>query len=332
MKKLYYYPPANGPMGYGNPYSINYKSAMSEFFSVMEADNKPQHYCILGAYIFKRAFQADIYVFNWIENIGVYRMPIIQCILIILALCIIKIRRRKIIWMFHNIHPHTGISLYSRLIQGLLYKFSNLIISHSQEATNYLREKGIKAEFISHPIKCFDFEQLKFGEKIYPCDVLIWGTIAKYKGIKEFISIPEIQSSTLKIRIIGTGKDKKLLEEIASYCTNNIVLEEKRASYGEIAAYCKTAKYVLFPYVGDCVSSSGALIDTLAMGGTPIGPNKGAFRDLAHDHLCVTYNNKKELMEILNSQVTKIETKKFLKENSWSNFAHFVNEKIIKNG
>ena len=150
MKKLYYYPPANGPMGYGNPYSINYKSAMSEFFSVMEADNKPQHYCILGAYIFKRAFQADIYVFNWIENIGVYRMPIIQCILIILALCIIKIRRRKIIWMFHNIHPHTGISIYSRLIQGLLYKFSDLIISHSQEATNYLREKGITILISSH--------------------------------------------------------------------------------------------------------------------------------------------------------------------------------------
>lgn len=332
MKKLYYYPPANGPMGYGNPYSVNYKSAMSEFFDVMEADNKPQHYSMLGIYVLKRAFQADIYVFNWIENIGVYRMPAIQCILTILAFCVIKIRRRKIIWMFHNIHPHTGITVYSRLIQGLLYKMSNLIISHSQEAANYLREKGIKAEYISHPIKCFDSKQLSFDEKTYPCDILIWGTIAKYKGIKEFLSIPEIQNSTLKIRIIGTGKDKKLLKEIASCCNDNIVLEEKRASFGEIAAYCKTAKYVLFPYVGDCVSSSGALIDTLAMEGTPMGPNKGAFRDLANEHLCVTYNNEKELIEILNSQATKIEIKSFLKENSWSNFAHLVNKIIIKNG
>lgn len=327
-KKLSYYPAA-GNNGYTNPYSANYKEVMSAYYDVLEADNKAPKYKMLGLYILKRAFQADVYVYNWLENIGTFRLPFLQLILAILAILVVKCRNKKIIWMFHNIHPHSGATFYSLTISWLLFHTASLIVSHSREAAEYAKKKtSRKVLFLCHPIKLFEKDELKYTGKIEECDVLIWGSIIKYKGIEEFISLPEVQKSGLKIRIIGTGKDKLLIDSIRHKCNNNIVLEDKRASFGEIAAYCKTAKYVLFPYVGDCVSSSGALIDTIAMGGVPIGPNVGAFRDLAEENVCITYNTYSELMNILQSDINNSNLATFIEKNSWKSFVEIINNLI----
>lgn len=331
MKKLSYYPAA-GTNGYGNPYSVNYKSAMSAYYEVLEADNKAPRYNMLGLYILKRAFQADVYIYNWIENIGTFRLPMLQLLLTALAILVVKCRRKKIVWMFHNIHPHSGATFYSHTVSWLLFHTASLIVSHSKEAADYARKKTKKKVlFLCHPVKPFSDEELRYAGKVEDCDVLIWGSIIKYKGIEEFISLPEVQKSKLKIRIIGTGKDKELIKGIRQWCNNHICLDEKRASFGEIAAYCKTAKYVLFPYVGDCVSSSGALIDTIAMGGVPVGPNVGAFKDLSEEKVCITYNNYSDLLKILQSErVCDNNIANFFKKNSWRSFAEVINNEISR--
>lgn len=319
--KLYYYPPGE----YGNPYSINYKKALSDYFDVLEPDNKHPKFSMLGLYILKRSFQADVYVFNWIENIGNYRLPFIQWLLTILAILMIKLRGKKLIWMFHNIHPHTGSSFYSSTVSWLLFRVSSLIVSHSKDAANYAQSKTKhKVVHKCHPIKLFSDKDLAFDGKVEKCDVLIWGSIIRYKGIAEFISRLEIQNSELHIRIIGKSSDKSLIDEIKQYCNDHIILDEKRASFGEIAAYCKSSKYVLFPYIGDCVSSSGALIDTIAMGGIPVGPNVGAFKDLEEEGMCITYNNYQELSNVLNGSVSIDNNKEFLHVNSWKSFVSYI--------
>ena len=331
MYKLYYYPPANGKGGYGNPYSINYKASMESYYDVLEADNAPQEYRMLGQYILKRAFQADIYVFNWLENIANYRLPVLQWLFIVIALAVIRFRRKRIVWMFHNIHPHSGITFYSKTIQWLLFRFSSLIVSHSQEAAEYAQEKATcRVVYKCHPIKCFDESELKYDGRLFPCDVLIWGSILKYKGIEEFVALPEVQKSKLKIRIIGSGKDKELVSRIRRYCNDHIIFEEKRASFSEIAAYCRNAKFVLFPYIGNCVSSSGALIDTIAFGGMPVAPNIGAFKDLEKEGVCKIYKSKEEMMEILLSPKSVIDKEKFIEENGWDSFASFFYHQLQK--
>lgn len=325
MKTLYYYPPGE----YGNPYSINYKRALSDYYDVMESDNAHPKYNMLGEYIFKRSFQADIYIYNWIENIGDYKFPFIQWLFTILAVIVIKMRGKKLIWMFHNIHPHNGVSFYSKTVSWLLFRFSSLIVSHSKDAAEYAKSKSSwQVVYKCHPIKAFDSKELEYEGKIEKCDVLIWGSIIRYKGIAEFISLPEVQQSNLRIRIIGKSSDKNLIDEIKKYCNERIVLDEKRASFGEIAAYCKSSKYVLFPYIGDCVSSSGALIDTIAMGGNPVGPNIGAFKDLKEEGICSTYNTYDNLLEILMSARPIICSDAFVKKNNWESFANFINNTI----
>lgn len=319
--KLYYYPPGE----YDNPYSINFKKALSEYYDLLECDNIHPKFHMLSLYIFKRSFQADIYVLNWIENIGNYRLPFVQWFITFFALLNIKLRGKKIIWMFHNIHPHNGTTFYSSTISWLLFRISSLIVSHSKDAAQYAKAKSRKKViYRCHPIKTFDNVGLKFEGKVDDCDILIWGNINRYKGIKEFISLPDIQKSNFKILIIGKSDDKLLIEEIKKQCNEHIILQERRGTFAEIGAYCKSSKYVLFPYIGDSISSSGALIDTIAMGGIPIGPEVGAFKDLESEGLCITYKNYQDLYCKLNSSL-KIEINDdFFVVNSWDSFVRYL--------
>ena len=249
------------------------------------------------------------------------RFGLIQLFLVMIALMTLKLRRAKIIWMFHNIRPHQGENWMTHCISSWLYKNSTLIVSHSQEAAEYASQRAkCKVIYKCHPVMPIDVAPRQ--EIVEPFDVFIWGAILPYKGIVEFVSLPEILKSNLKVKIIGTCKDKELEKKIRHYTDSHIFYDNRCADFAEISANCRAAKYVLFPYVGKCVSSSGALIDTIALGGTPVGPNVGAFRDLASENVCITYRNYEELIKILNSEKKNmVDPSNFISNNSWDKFA-----------
>lgn len=269
------------------------------------------------------SFKADVYVFNWLENIGKAHLKYIQFIIVVLSLYIIIFRRRKIVWMYHNVNPHNGENLISNIIGSYLSNHSNLIISHSEEG---MIKAKIKAEA---PVlyRCHPMEKMTFNKCHEPTlipDIFIWGSIYSYKGIPEFLKNVG-KTCGKKIMIIGKCIDKALEYEIRSLCDNNICYINKRADYDEIATYCLNSKCVLFPYVGDSISSSGALIDTIAMGGIPIGPSMGAFVDLSKEGLCYVYKNYEELAELINDTlvIEKKDREEFLNKNSWEEFAKY---------
>ena len=316
--KLFYYPPASRN-GYSNPYSIHYKKALECYYNVLDKENKPAK--MLSWSFLKNSLSADIFIINWLESVCFLRLGYVQYLLARIGLKIIKWRKKSIIWMFHNIHPHQGNNKYSRKIQDLLFHQSKLIISHSQEAADYAHKKaGDKVIYKCHPIHPISVKPFK-GE-IEPCDILIWGAILPYKGIYEFISNKEIQKLNLRIRIIGHCKDNTLCHKLESQCNKRITFENRHINFDELASCIAKSRYVLFPYIGNCVSSSGALIDTIALGGIPIGPNIGAFKDLEEEGVCLTYKNYNDLRVLLQSDnnISNIVRNKFLIVNSWNNF------------
>lgn len=315
--KAYYYPsPSKG--GYPNPYSYHYKEALEKEYYLINKENKSAK--ILGLDFFINSFKADLYIINWLESICFLRLGWIQFLLARMGLWIIKKRKKKIVWMFHNIHPHQGNNKQSQAIQHELFSKASLIISHSKEAMEYVQKHtSSKVIFLNHPIHLIPFQ--KISVDIPPFDLLIWGAILPYKGIAEFIKLDLIQQSSITIRILGECKDQALSKKINKYCNERIIFENRKASFNEIAAYINKSKYVLFPYIGNCVSSSGALIDTLVLGGTPIGPNVGAFKDLLEKGLCLTYNKKEDLLELIKNKpsINESAKTKFFSENSWDN-------------
>lgn len=328
--KLFYYPPASHK-GYSNPYSIHYKKALEQYFYVLDKDNKPAK--VLSWSFFKNSFIADVFIVNWLESICFLRLGYIQYLLVRIGLTVIRWRKKPIIWMFHNIHPHQGDNRCSRKIQNVLFNQSQLIVSHSQEAAEYAHQKaGNKVIYKCHPVSAISVKP--FRGKVEPCDVLIWGAILPYKGIYEFISNANVRKNNLRIRIIGRCSDNELCKRIESQCNNEITFENRRIDFDELAVCIAKSQYVLFPYIGDCVSSSGALIDTLTLGGTPIGPNVGAFRDLEDEGMCITYSNYKELINILKMKpklYDKEAVNNFITQNSWENFSKLLNQAITKN-
>lgn len=204
-----------------------------------------------------------------------------------------------------------------------------MIVSHSQEAAEYARKHAkCMVEYRCHPIEPINVDA--WTTIIDPFDVFMWGSILPYKGVLEFVSIPKIQSSNLRIKIIGSCKDKTIDYQLSSCINEHIVYENRRADFAEIAANCKAARFVLFPYIGDCVGSSGALVDTIVLGGTPLGPNIGAFKDFAEDGICITYTDYENLMEMLttSSEAAIRDTDSFIKSNTWDQMGKFIYDKI----
>lgn len=313
-----------------NPYTNNMEQALGLQFEIVHKEypiHLPQVFrFLLGS------TKADVYVLNWYESsadgLG---CPTLLGFISLLALRIILFRRAKIVWIFHNIHPHNGETKWSKRIKKVLFKHSTFIVSHSKEASDYARQfASCPVYFKNHPIKIKEYD--KWEGELKECDFYIWGNIYPYKGVFEFISNPLCASTGRKIVIVGKCDDKELREKIEKCCNENIVFENRRASFDEVAAQCKKAKYVLFPYIGESVSSSGALMDTLMMGGSPIGPNRGAFADLAKEGCCIVYNNIEDVYNLqTNTKRMKIideEVKSFLKNNTWEAFANWLFRKL----
>lgn len=319
--KVFYFPSA-GRKGYCNPYSLHYKNALVKRFELLDINGS--WYFAACIPLFINSFKADIFIFNWIESICFNRFGKIQYFVVLLALFIIKIRRGKIIWMFHNKHPHQGVNYFTKHIHSFLFRNSSLIISHSKEAAEYAKTQTNKTVvYRCHPICSIN---VKINKSVPKCDILIWGTILPYKGIVEFLIQNSVRDTDLKIIILGKCNDTGLSNEIRKYCSTYVNFENRHADFSEIASYICNCRYVLFPYIGDCVSSSGALIDSIAMHGFVCGPDKGAFKDLQEVGIAITYNSYDELFHILEEpySIREETRKKFMSDNSWDNFAQFI--------
>lgn len=327
MIKIYYYPSCP-PGGYGNPYSENFKEALGRRGEVLDKENFPSKPAVKG--LLKYCFKADLFVLNWIEGIGNHQLGLIQFPLAVLCLFVIKLRRRKIVWTLHNIHPHSGAKFLSELLSRFLFRNADLIIAHSKAAQEYASSKAhCPVYYVCHP---FNQLEKKKSVEVNPIDVLIWGGIYPYKGIAQFLKELNTRRLNLTVKIIGKCSDSVLLNEILKIVESspNITFENRRPEFDELAILVSSARYVLFPYVGGSVSSSGALMDTIAMGGIAMGPNVGAFKDLGEDNICVTYTDYDDMFAKLEHEPNLSENhiESFVRENSWNHFAEFLVNKI----
>ncbi len=318
MERLYYYPIAKNKNS-EIPYCTNYKKAIGEYYEILDTMGVwlGQSCCLLI-----HSIRADIFVFNWVETISERRLGIIQYIIVLLSFWIIKRRRKRIIWMFHNIHPHSGVSCQSERIMNYLFGHADLIVCHSKWAMQYAKEKArCKVVYECHPATPICVTE-ELTDDARCCDVLIWGSVLPYKGIVEFISNDLIRASKMIVRIIGKCNDRQLENTIRALCTDCISYENRKVDFNELYFLIQRSRYVLFPYVGMSVSSSGALIDTIVMGGVPIGPNVGAFKDLSDMQLCYVYDDYQELLSILKEDysITQERRDEFVRLNTWKSF------------
>jgi glycosyltransferase involved in cell wall biosynthesis len=330
---FYFYPPRKKNNQTLNPYCDDFKDTISQYGSVV---NKDEYSYPLFLNILKHLFDADVYIFNWIESLPFHKCGFIQSIIFMSAFCILKIRKAKIVWVFHNFKSHFKPlgkeNLISKIIKQIMLKFSNIIITHSREALEYLDKiTSIPCKFYHHPIPISfnNVENLTYTDH-KNFDVLIWGNILKYKGVKEFLQYLKDTNSLDKFRIliVGSCSDKKYDAELRAFSNKKLRYENRMVLFNELPSLINSSRYVLFPYLKESVSSSGALIDTIALGGTPIGPNRGAFKDMEMEKTCLVYDSYSDLIIKLEKdhKIDMFTIKRFIASNSWDSFG----EKFIE--
>lgn len=389
-RRIYVSPSANRKSGYPNRYFVILKENLAEYFDVLDSDNEP--YLTQGWALLKHSFKADIFLLSFVETIAFHKLAFIQYLMVRLSFLVMRMRRGKIVFIFHNPRPHKGENWMSRSLTRLQLERSCLVISHSCETASFARgllsEYGRspdKVRYICHPIvdsSAADASGEAHGalaagsvaavEAGASDEILIWGNILPYKGVLEFVSSQAVQAAGLKVRIVGQCKDPSLaadIENAVALCNagesasgfvpadggssesgsacqefskdgeplgsvipdavtfhrTKIVFENRAADFDELTSLIRSSRHVLFPYLPGSVSSSGVLMDTLSMGGSPVGPAIGAFADLARENVCLVYGSEAEMIEILKSdrRINPDTLRDFISRNSWHSYAKF---------
>lgn len=234
--------------------------------------------------------------------------------------------------MLHNKKPHAqGRDGMKTFLARLIAKNSSLIITHSEEGVRLVHDDfpyaARKVHYIDHPTKC----RLQLAtaastaEKKY--DLLIWGTIARYKGIFEFVDyIRTNKIDHLHICIVG-GASETVFKDLKAICPDNITLINQRPSFDELADYINQSEFVLCPYAPETILSSGMLMDSLSFGAKVIGPEVGSFKDYASNSLLNVYTFKSfdDIAGIAqrhkHDSVSLANYRRFLEENDWTHYA-----------
>ena len=331
--KIYVAPSANRKNGLPNRYFRILKEELSRYFDVLEADGRP---CLMqGLALLRNSIKADICLLSFVETVPFHKLGFIQYLMAMLSLRVLRLRGRGIVFIFHNPRPHQGENWMTRRLILRQLVFSDAVISHSKECAALARERLLSlgkdpsvVHYICHPL--YDSGEVKNVRK--NDEVLIWGNILPYKGVLEFVSSKAVRDAGLKVRIVGQCEDPVLdsgiRDTIAIPSATGFSYENRAPGFEELSELIPSSRWVVFPYIPGSVSGSGVLMDTVSMGGNPVGPAVGAFLDLNEEGMCAVYRSEEEMVRILKSdrRVPDAERVAFMRRNSWHSYAGFISK------
>lgn len=275
---------------------------------------------------------ANIFVINWPENIEGKQFGIVQVFIYRLIIQLIKLRSKKIIWILHNKKSHFLHSKFSHYCVNLTAKYSDYVFTHSKDGLSFYKKKYNKnnIHYFPHPV----YKELNISRNISKeYDILIWGSVDRYKQVVEFIEYASVNHvlKTKKIMVSGNCRDieyKLQLESMIAKNTN-FTFNNKFLTDSEIDELIVRSKCVLFTYRENTILSSGALVYSLSNNTKIIGPSYGSFKDLAERKLIGTYNTYSDIPELIDSFIpNKVGIEEYHKRYTWEAFADKIIELI----
>lgn len=311
----------------GNSYISRFVKSLKDTGKILPK-NKPSRNPLLSL-LHPRKW-TDITIFNWYESIPDYKYGLLQSLAAIVYVALLKISRRKIVWVLHNKKSHAdGHGSLKLFMAKYIAYMSDLIITHAQEGVEIIRKSypsaSGKVHYLDHPT----INRLSSTLNENPVyDFLIWGNITPYKGVAEFVSYLKMRHDFKPwVYIAGNCSDSHLRRQIIQTSDNNIKLDLENISFDKLQKLIANSRFVLIPYKSETVLSSGILMDSLSFGAKVIGPNTGSFRDYAKNPLLrvYCYDSFDDLQDFLlrhgDEAIVSSEYKYFLEDNDWQHFA-----------
>lgn len=329
---IYMFPISDGNKSASkNPYIDNLINTIENNHCIVVNKEKINKFGVLEVLLY--VHKVDVYYLNWIENLPDRRFGWIQAIVFFIIFLILKLFRKKIIWMMHNKLSHSKKGLFLKILTNyLLVNYADVVLTHSREGVrfgNTLMNKGRNIEFMHHPIEIVNQHSSKNKKK--NIDILIWGSISPYKGIDVFLEYLQKNNLSRKynIHIIGKITNSQLEEKLKSFTSENIIIQNDFVSIEKLEDLFSNAKLVLFTYAGYSTLASGALMNTLKYGNIVLGPDVGSFRDLKEEGIIETFTNYDNLHKhldniLLHNEVNNDNLVDFIERNSWIKFGNWL--------
>ncbi|MBN2215326.1 MAG: glycosyltransferase [Bacteroidales bacterium] len=335
MKRIYIYPNTKSrgiiEIDAGSPYMSFLRKELEKRYNLVNINDVTSSGI---ANLIKYINNTDILFLNWIENLPDKKLGFFQTLLFLILLFIFKLRKKKIIWVMHNkiSHVRKGIRFKMKILKILL-NTADLVITHSSEGITYAKNTfsvdAHNIKFIHHPL----MKSIKTTNYNIEYDIIIWGKIWPYKGIHEFLEYLSVTDLIKKIRILlaGTIYPKEYHKTLRRYESDKVHFIDRFIPDDKLDVLIGKSKAILFTYKTDSLLSSAALMDSLVYTDKIIiGPNAGAFADLANENLVYTYNNFDELVELLRNidklKINADSLRRFCEENNWEQFGNKISE------
>jgi beta-1,4-mannosyltransferase len=328
--KAYIYPQTKEfKSGNYNPYIENFIRSTGNGIIYLNHDQPSK----IGIFdLFKFIKRIDLVLFNWVENLPDRKRGVVQAIGLLFLLMILKLNGVIVIWTLHNKFSHSSYRLsLKKLLFNTILRKSDLIITHAREGISFAESlcPGVSSRILYFPHPVTPARELIKNNPDKKYDILIWGSLAPYKGIDVFLDYLEKNNALSRHRILIAGKagSPEFFEKIKKFENENITIKNQFINSDELAVMIRQSKIILFTYSGNSVLSSGALIDSISYGATIIGPYAGAFAELGEEGIIRTYKSLDELMVLLENSdnVDQVDASgklsDYIKAHTWSEFS-----------
>lgn len=311
-----------------NPYIFHLCGALAKHYNIVNY-GKPTPGGPIN--ILSYISQARIFYLNWVENSSGAKG-----IAFIAIFYFLKMLGKKVVWTHHNVHPHNQSSFICNSIIKLLTNKSDRIIIHTTESYQYLnlRKNNPRVFYFFHPFFCENMIKSKAGTA-FQYDLLIWGNVRKSKGVDKFLQylVENKLVDAFKVKIIGKFESTQYFEEFRKRFNSEFIdIQNQFLDEEMFSILHQTSRFIFFPYTGTSVLNSGALIKSLAMNTPIIGPNVGAFKEMADKGYIFKYHSFSEVVSLMKSgDRTAPDTgtlSRFIMEHSWTNFGHALRKNL----
>ena len=258
-----------------------------------------------------------LFIIQWIDLLPKKRFGKIQFVFFVIGILFLKLINRRVLWVLHNKKAHNGDSLWVDWGMSFMAKFSDYVLTHSEEGVSFFNQNYPK-----HQGKCFYIPHPVYSSKIYKSqiekwDYVIWGSISPRKNVAEFLEFAHNNDffRKQKILICGRCSNREYARRIEMSCGDNITFENRFLTDSELSERIRCSKCVVFTYLPDSVLSSGALIYSINFCKPIIGPKVGSFEDLKDIVKCYDTFEDIPNIKLFNNESACVQ---YIKENTWS--------------
>jgi glycosyltransferase involved in cell wall biosynthesis len=203
------------------------------------------------------------------------------------------LRKKRKVFTIHDVKLHSGerkekvANVAEIVCKWLINSKHQIIIQNKSDYDEILRLYPNKKDKINLiPFKCLSIfkEFLNIDASLVKSDILFFGRISKYKGLKYLVDAIEIVRKTypsIRVLIAGAGNMEKELPKIK--INGNIKVINRYITNEEITNYIENTKIVVCPYTD--ATQSGVVMTSFAFGKPVIGSSVGGFLDVIEDNV-----------------------------------------------